>query len=396
MSNFYSARSLLRAATLTTRLDDFGVDDFFEPLDLLIEGYRNTADLNAKGRIGSWIYLHRMLCNRLRLNHYETRFDLHQEKVRAPVFILGLPRTGSTLLHELLASHPALRAPKFWEATFVPGRSGFDRIRQSITTAQIKAVDFLSPNFRSVHALGTHLPHECITLQALSLRSMQFHVAHNLQAYNDWLKTCDWQPAYDYHRLYLSWLQHGIQNTRWVLKAPGHLLSFPALLTTYPDAKIIQLHRDPAEVIPSMASLFQALRNPFSHQVDLKQIGRDVSAQWEQGLRDTMAYRDQHPEINDDVLDVNYADLVKAPIKTAHQILDFIGEPFDAPIEARFQQHLDHNPKGKHGKHTYELSQFGLDQDALRDQFVDYNTRHAMTTEPGAPRENHSPTITSR
>ena len=135
---------VLSLARRTTRLDDFGDDDFLEPLDLLLKGYSNTADLNWLGRIATQIYLHRMLSNRLRLQGYSSAFLWHQNKIERPIFILGLPRTGSTLLHELMACHRDLRAPTFWEATFVPGHSAMDRCRQLTTALKINFINALS------------------------------------------------------------------------------------------------------------------------------------------------------------------------------------------------------------------------------------------------------------
>ena len=371
----YTREKLLNAARLTTRLDDFGSDDFTEPLDILLSDYKASARLNLKGKITAWTYLHRLLCNRLRLHHYLKETDACREQIRQPIFILGLPRTGSTLLHELLACHPELRAPAFWEASFVPGRSGLDKFRQLLASAQILALDWLAPEFRSVHNLGRNLPHECVTLQATSFRSMQFHAAHNLQTYNRWLETCDWQPAYDCHRKYLQWLQHGSPDQRWVLKAPGHLLSLPELYATYPDAKIIQLHRDPCEVMPSMASLFLHIRKPFTRELDLHEIGRDVTRQWHRGLESSLAWRNQHPETDQMFLDIHYQELVQEPLNTAEKILSFAGMSLDEKARQLLQAHIVQHPKNKHGNHNYSLSQFGLDADELAELFSHYNSR---------------------
>ena len=364
---------ILSAARLTTGLSDFGSNDFMEPLDLLIEDYRSSANLNLKGIASSWIYLHRMLCNRLRLNHFMKTTPADNEKIHRPIFILGLPRTGSTLLHELLASHRELRAPIFWEASFAPGHSSMDKARQWFTSAQIRLLDLLSPGFRSVHNLGTHLPHECITLQALSLRTMQFHAAHNLQKYNQWLESCDWAPAYDYHKWYLQWLQFGREAPRWVLKAPGHLLSLPELIRHYPDATIIHLHRDPCEVIPSMASLFMHIRRPFTRKMDLTEIGRDVTRQWHLGLQNSLNYRNTHPETETMFMDVHYRELVRDPLATCEKILEFAGIPLDNTARQSLHSYVANNPKGKHGGHRYSLAQFGLNEDELKELFSDYN-----------------------
>lgn len=373
----FTREKVLAAARFTTGLDDFGTDDFIEPLDLLIEDYHNSAKLNRKGVIGSWVYLHRMLSNRLRLTRYLKTTAANEQEIREPVFILGLPRTGSTLLHELLASHPGLRAPRFWETSFVPGYSLFDRFRQGVTSAQIGVVDMLAPGFRSVHSLGTFKPHECITMQALSLRTMQFHAAHNLQKYNQWLETCDWEPAYDCHENFLKWLQFGdLRSRRWVLKAPGHLLSLPNLVNRYPDARFIHLHRDPCEVIPSMASLFLHIRKPFARELDLHEIGRDVTRQWQRGLQASMEYRKTHAASESRFLDIDYRELVADPLRTSEKILGFAGIELDEKTRGMLKEYVESNPKGKHGAHRYSLEQFGLDRETLSELFRDYNSHY--------------------
>ncbi|MBO6557694.1 MAG: sulfotransferase [Pseudomonadales bacterium] len=376
----YTREKILSAARFTTGLDDFGTDDFIEPLDLLIEDYHTSAKLNRKGVWGSWIYLHRMLSNRLRLNHYLATTPAEAQVIQKPIFILGLPRTGSTMLHELLASHPDLRAPSFWEASFVPGYSLGDKGRQWITSAQIGIVDLLAPGFRSVHNLGTHLPHECITMQALSLRTMQFHAAHNIQKYHQWLETCDWEPAYIYHQKYLKWLQFGdLESRRWVLKAPGHLLSLANLMQRYPDARIIHLHRNPLEVIPSMGSLFLHLRRPFTREVNLNEIGKDVSRQWHKGLADSLAWRQTHPENDSQFLDLDYRELITDPVASAEKILAFAEVSIDNDVRQRLNNYIANNPKGKHGTHRYSLNQFGLDGLELADLFSEYNSHFSLT-----------------
>ncbi len=364
---------LLRSAELTTGLSDFGTADYEHPLDLIIEGMNSSADLNMRGKIGAWIYLHRLVSNRLRLNHLIEQSPAAQaEKIDAPVFILGLPRTRSTLLHELLSCHPNLRAPTFWETTYVPTKGGLDNIRKGLAAVQVAAVDALAPGLKRVHKLGTFLPHECVTIQAPAFRSMQFHAAHRLTTYNEWLATCDWAPAYEFHRQFLKWLQYGEPKSRWVLKAPGHLLGIDSLIETYPDAKIIQLHRNPLEVIPSMASLFQHLRKPFSKRMDLEEIGRDVSEQWRQGLTRTLDYRAAHANLSGQFLDIHYKTLVTEPLKVVEEITGFLGLPHDSSIAAGFERYLAANPKNKFGSHAYTLEQFGLSPDELAEDFSEY------------------------
>ena len=223
---------LLKSAMLTTGLKDFGEEDFIEPMELLTSDYRTTANLNRLGRFAAWSYLHRMLSNRLRLNAFNKEQTTSRQKIDRPIFIVGLPRTGSTLLHEMMAMHSDLRAPLFWEASFVPENSVTDLLRRWLAKGQIITLNTLSPSFKTVHLLGAEQPHEFITMKAASLRSMQFHAANNVKNYNDWLKQCDWQPAYHYHEIFLKCLQtHKKEKPkRWILKAFLNLLPLVCLL----------------------------------------------------------------------------------------------------------------------------------------------------------------------
>ena len=180
----FDNKKILKSAMLTTGLKDFGEKDFIEPMEILTSDYRTGANLNRLGRLAAWSYLHRMLSNRLRLNAFNKKQNTLRQKIDSPIFIVGLPRTGSTLLHEMMAMHPDLRAPLFWEASFVPENSATDFFRRCLAKGQIITLNTLSPSFKTVHPMGSEQPHECITMQAASLRSMQFHAANNVKNYN--------------------------------------------------------------------------------------------------------------------------------------------------------------------------------------------------------------------
>lgn len=376
----FDKKRILKSAKLTTGLKDFGEEDFIEPMEILTSDYRTGANLNRLGRFAAWTYLHRMLSNRLRLNAFYKQQKTSEQRIDRPIFIVGLPRTGSTLLHEMMAMHSDLRAPLFWETSFVPKNSPTDLFRRWLAKGQIITLNALSPGFKAVHRLGTEQPHECITMQAASLRSMQFHAANNVKNYNDWLKQCDWQPAYHYHEIFLKCLQaHKKEKPkRWILKAPGHLLSMPALFEKYPDSKIIQLHRDPSEVIPSMASLFFHIRKPFTSCAVKEEIGDDVKTQWFNGISATMKYRAENPEKNSRFIDINYKSLILDPLRSLKEI----GTHCDLKIGDNYEQliknYLDRHPKGKHGKHQYSLKQFGLCENELKSLFREYRENHII------------------
>ena len=373
----FDREDLLDAARRATGFQDFGSQDFIEPLDLLLEGFGQTSALNSVGRLAARWYLMHILCNRLRFEAiWQNDLRIATQNVRRPIFILGLPRTGSTLLHEVLALHSALRAPCYWESNFTPRRDPTDLVRVVAAAGQINLVNRMAPNLKGIHRLGARLPHECVTIQAHAMRSIQFHAAHRVSKYNGWLQTCDWEPAYRWHARYLKVLQYGENEARWLLKAPGHMLGLKALDRVYPDAKFIQLHRDPVEVIPSMASLSAVLRAPFSDTVDEWEIGRDTTDQWSRGLTHTLRLRKQNADLDARFIDINYKKLVSHPMEVVGRILEFTGLSSTAIFERMVEQHQTRNEKGRYGHHEYSLDRFGLKRSELDDRFAEYRAEH--------------------
>lgn len=373
----FDREDLLDGARRATGFKDFGSLDFIDPLDLLLEGFDQTSSLNPVGRLAARWYLMRLLCNRLRLEAmWQNDPCIVSETLREPIFILGLPRTGSTMLHEALALHSAVRVPHFWESAFIPKRDPMDLYRVAAAAGQITIVNRMAPNLKGIHRLGARLPHECVTIQAHAMRSIQFHTAHRVSAYNQWLQTCDWEPAYHWHSRYLKVLQYGENEARWLLKAPGHMLGLTALDRIYPDAKFIQLHRDPVEVIPSMASLSVALRSAFSEVVDEWEVGRDTADQWSRGLTNTLRQRKRNAGLDARFIDVNYKDLLSQPVSVVQRILEFMGLPNTTSFEGMLERYLVHNEKGRHGSHTYNLKRFGFEQSNLENRFSEYRAEY--------------------
>lgn len=348
---------------------DFGPLDFIEPLELMLHDLIHEAHLTRLGHLVAPYYIKQILSMRLRVQ--KAAHERQAGEISAPIFILGLPRTGSSLLHELLALHPDLRAPTFWASHHWPGGQVRNAFTQTLTRLQVGVVDVLAPDFRRVHALAAMAPHECVSIQGYSLRSMQFHVAFRLPSYNRWMvSACDWAPAYAWHRKYLSLLPDTGQ--RWVLKAPGHMLGLSALLAQYPDARFIQTHRHPVEVIPSMASLTQSLRGLASDFDQPHEIGQDVNALWRQGIENVMLARAREPSLDARFIDIKYDELVADPDRTMQKITEFTDVRADEIFSQAQARHLAENPKHQHGRHTYTPQQFGLSPDQLELDYADY------------------------
>ena len=243
---------------------------------------------------------------------------------------------------------------------------------------QIRWFHRLNPEFRKIHPIGARLPEECLIITSHSFRSFQFQTSHRVPSYQSWLEESDLRPSYEEHRRFLQHLQWRCPTERWVVKAPAHLYGIAALLAVYPDAGIILTHRDPVEVVPSMASLHAVLRSTFSDTVDPVEVGVEVTRRWAEGIERALRVRDSIPDSASRFFDVRYADLVRDPFATVRGIYAHFDLPFTPAAEQRMRRFLAANPKDKHGAHRYSLEQFGLDADAARARFRAYRERFGV------------------
>ncbi len=360
----FESAEFVAAARRNTRLTSLGEDDWEAPLAVMLEDLRADTQLTDLGGIMANRVLQGLLENRLRT---WAAFAEQQPALPVdPIVILGLPRTGSTLLHELLAQHPDLRAPLYWESETLPTGRQSDRWRRLSSQAHTTLINVLAPQFRWIHRISAGRPHECVTIQGLSFRSMQFHAFLRLPRYTRWLADCDWRPAYLWHARYLALLAATGPARRWVLKAPGHMHGIEALLERYPQAVFVQLHREPEACVPSMASLYASLRATTRQAVDAAEIGEHICVEWWEGLRRVRAAR-ARDAVDERFLDVDFARLVAEPLATAETICDFAGVPFDAARVAPLQAYLERSRSS--ARHRYTLEQFGLDAADIRRAF---------------------------
>ena len=270
-------RSLLDDARRSTGLEDFGGDDFLEPLRVLLASLEDEARLTLMGRLLARSDVLNLLENRLQIRETVRRSpEILQIAVDGPLFIVGLPRSGTSILHELLAQDPASRAPLSWEARF-PCPPPETATRE--TDPRIEQADRvflfwneLVPAYRTMHEMGARIPCECIWLTAHSFRSEEFLGRQQLPSYGAWLAAADLRPAYRYHRLMLQLLAARQPTERWVLKAPSHMAALGTLLAEYPDARIVMTHRDPLKTMGSTASLLSALAWMRSDDADIELI----------------------------------------------------------------------------------------------------------------------------
>ena len=373
------AESLQRAAVRRAGgLTVFGEWPIEEPFERLVRAYHDEASLTALGRITVRELLVSLLENLLHLEQDRLqRPAIAGEQITAPVFITGLPRTGTTLLHGLMTEDPDNRVPLTWEVMYPAHHeaAGVDAIRRR-TEARLEWANRLAPDFRRIHPIGAELPQECIAITAQVFMSIQFHTTHDVPSYQDWLEHGSQQAGYAFHRRLLQHLQARRAAKRWVLKAPGHLFALAELLAEYPDARVVQTHRDPLRVVASMASLATVLKRAFSHSADAGRIGRDWAHRWAAALEKFLAVRDASPAAQ--FCDVSYERLVKAPIETVEQVYEFLGISLSSEARARMQAFLDRHPQNEHGRHRYSLSEYGLDAKTEARRFRDYCERFGI------------------
>jgi hypothetical protein len=377
-------RGLLNAARRRTALDDFGGDAFHEPLRRLIDSIENDARLSFVGRLVAREDLIRLLINRLKLQRDRTRHpEIGSEQIRRPIFIMGLPRTGSTLLHGLLAQDSANRVPLNWETMHPsppPQRATYEANPQAdLAERQIKWFHRLAPDFRKIHPVGARLPEECVIILSHSLLSFEFSTSFYVPAFQNWLDAQDLTPAYRFHYGFLQQLQWHCPAERWVLKAPSHLPGLAALGAVYPDACVVMTHRDPLAVVPSVASLHVVLRQTFSDAVNPLSVGPEVSAMLAGDIERGLQARDGGRLPANQFVDVWYADILRDPIATVRKIYAaFDLPPLKATAERRMRHYLAENPQDKHGTHTYSLATFGLDEGTERQRYRDYCARFEL------------------
>lgn len=377
------AEALVAEAQRRTGLTDFGDDRLQARLGLLLRSLESEADLNLVGRIAARQDLLRLLSSRLRMESDRRRHpEIGREPVHRPIFVTGLPRTGTTLLHGLLAQDPGSRAPLGWEMMFPspPPRRILSRRDTRIARAdrQIRWFHRLAPDFQAIHPTGALLPEECLVIASHCLESFQFQTMYFVPTYEEWLEQQDFGVSYRWHRCFLQHLQWGAPSRRWVLKAPAHLFGMEALLGSYPDAGIVFTHRAPLEVAGSLASLTVSLRSVFSDAVDPVAVGAEMTRRWSGAMDRALQARDAGRVPARQVVDVLYGDLMRDPIGVVRRIYESFDLELLPEAERRMRAWLGENPKDRRGRHRYSLEEFGLDPEEERARYGAYAARFGL------------------
>jgi hypothetical protein len=328
----------------TTGLADFGSPPLTPALPVLLESLEQEAALHPVGRLLMRIHLRDLLETRLRLVQlWKTRMDaLERQRLKRPVFIVGMPRSGSTFLHELLAADPANRAPRVWEVMY-PLAAGGEQMggrERCIRKAEACLWWFrrLAPRADSVYPMRAMTPHECVAIHSHTFLSQEFVSSCRIPSYERFLSAADLKPAYAWQKRFLQHLQLGASNQRWVLKSPDHVHGLEALLLVFPDAFIIQTHRNPIEVLKSSADLTQVLRKLYARAENPGEVFAREACILAENTERFIQFRDRHPELADRIIDVKYPDLVAAPLETLRHIYARLDTPLNETQAQRVSQ----------------------------------------------------------
>ena len=380
---------LVDDAITATGLDDFGEPTWQEGLDRLLDSLTGEARLNELGATVVESEIGAYLRNRLGIvAHRAAHPELGSVPIVRPLVIVGQPRTGTTILYDLLAQDPANRAPLSWEVDLPcppPATATYDSDPRIAECEEAAAMaDLVIPGFRAFHPIGALLAQECVRITGSEFRSMIFTVQYDVPTYNRWLlDDADLAPAYRWHRRFLEHLQSGHMAERWLLKSPAHLWHLPALLAEYPDAVIIQTHRDPLKVIASVSALAAHLRRMASDEPSLTAAAAQYQHDIFDGLDRGLAARRSGLLPPDQVVDLQFTEFMRDPVGLVAQLYDQLGLHLSSDAEARMRGFLAANPgDGGGGGTRYRWADTGLDADALRERAREYQEHFTVASEP--------------
>jgi hypothetical protein len=368
-----SAAEAIRRARHRTGLTDFGDEPFLEPLGVLTRSYNEEARLSVFGRLAARWDAVRFLSNLLMLEDAEKeRPDILDQQIERPVFITGMPRSGTTFLHHLLAQDPENRFVRSWETIYpYPSRAeratGPDR-RSARVDRQLNGFARLVPEVRSLHPMTAEAPQECTEINAHLFTSLRFDTTHSVPSYRRWLDGTGHLAAYRFHSRFLKHMQHK-RPGRWVLKSPDHVFALEAIRQVYPDACFVFMHRSPLQVLPSVAKLTEVLRSPFARHVDRVEIGRQVSEQWARGAGILL---EQAVSSDSRCMHVRFDSLIRNPLAVVSEIYRQFGLTPSVDGVARLREVAAQWPQGRKEGHEALLERYGLAVGTERRRYQEY------------------------
>ena len=372
------AATLLAAAREQTGLSDLGDERILEGLGVLVRSLDTEAKLTPTGRERVAASITATLANRLKVEDYLANHpELLDRPIAKPLFLFGLPRTGTTLAINLLAADPMRRCFLRWEAfaSVPPAKTGELRSdpRYHAEQARLELSLKYVPHISAMHHEDADSPTECQFAMTPSFCSQVYDSQFHIPGYSEWFLSADYAPAFEYHKRLMQLLQQH-NGGRWTFKNPWHPLYLDALTDTYPDAQLVMTHRDPADVVASACSLVYAVRQMFSDRVDPNQVAADSLKTFDLMIERTRAFEAKHGAGS--IHHIAYGALTADPLGAMRKAYAHFDEELSVEAATAMQAMLDRNPQGKHGQHKYALEDYGLTRAGVNAHFREYCERY--------------------
>lgn len=368
--------ALLESATKTAGCSDFGDGTFFDPLRTLLESLNDSDDMHSFGRFYAKTAITGFLVNRLKLVQLWHQYpEISSEAIRQPLVILGLPRTGTSFLFNLLGQDPRYRFLSNWEVTVsqVPpaGHYMYEHDpRRKRGKKFMLLQNYLAPHMQSIHQFYLDGPEECTPLLMQEFTTLALVGMFNVPSYSEWLNTASQAPTYRHHKRIIQTLQWKYPKENWLLKSPAHIAAIEAIVEVYPDACVIQMHRDPVKSIPSYASLCAAFHGIHSNVINTKTIGEHVMERLGFDFERYLGQRQQCNEFR--YIDFQYSELIQEPLAVARQIYRQFELTFSIEVEERMRAFLAKDKMKNKKSHHYTPEDFGLTSERIRHRFKNY------------------------
>lgn len=371
----FVAEELIAEAKGQTGFDDFGNPPYREGLDVLLETYdRNVRDPDGRKRCRDRVVM--QLATRLKCeNAFNNISAIAEQEIKAPIFVTGLPRSGTSALLNLLVAAPDNRGLLQWEVQFPdPWPDSKPSQEDPRYPYLVKALEETrNSEFAKIHYIDADTPEECVLLHAYAFSGVQLGFEIMLEPYRSWLLEQDLEPLYAYQKRQMQMLNWRNPGSQWMLKAPAHMWGIDAILKVFPDARFIWCHRDPVAVIPSINSMNKVVMGmyagDYSH-LDAGDIGRAVMEWYALSLEQGLSQRARLPA--ELFVDCSQREFVDQPMAVVEKVYRAFDLRLSAGSRTAMQAHIDANPKGKHGKHEYDLSEYGLTRQLIEERFAFY------------------------
>jgi hypothetical protein len=371
------------AAVKMAGSDDFGSDSYKEPLEVYLRACEEEAELTTFGRLLISKMLAGALANRIAVQGWSTSHpDVRKERVERPWIIVGLPRTGTSLLSNLLGLDPVARPLLQWEAAHpIPPTSleeASEDPRIAKTSKDLDGLMKLNPPLKAMHPFGATLAEECVAIFMYDVRALALETQAHVPTYARWLEQADMTSAYAQHLLTLQTLQSRQPTERWILKTPNHLWHLDAMLAAYPDARVIWTHRDPGPVVTSLASLANASQRVLTSRTDPRPTAEEWKRKCGFALRSAMAFDETAPD--GWCQHIHYDELIADPVETVRRLYRAFDQEVGSLHARRMHAFLADRPQDAFGRHRYDPADFGWTYAALETEFEDYTDRYRIAT----------------